>query len=64
MFRVGLLMIISKYIGETEKNLGWIFEDATTVNVILGVCGITSCIVNYPIHILHLKRFYNSQNKV
>ncbi len=35
MFRVALLMTISKYIGETEKNLGWIFEDATTAYVIL-----------------------------
>ncbi|NIO05440.1 MAG: AAA family ATPase [Proteobacteria bacterium] len=28
-------MVISKYIGETEKNPSWIFEDATTANVIL-----------------------------
>ena len=36
-------------------------------NIVCIVCvlfGVTSCIVNYPICILHLKRLYNSQNKI
>ncbi|MCR5098835.1 MAG: ATP-binding protein [Lachnospiraceae bacterium] len=35
LYRVDVSQIFSKYIGETEKNLGVIFEEAKKVNVIL-----------------------------
>jgi SpoVK/Ycf46/Vps4 family AAA+-type ATPase len=35
LFKIDLASIISKYIGETEKNLGSIFDEAETSNAIL-----------------------------
>jgi AAA+ superfamily predicted ATPase len=35
MYRIGLSMVVNKYIGETEKNLNRIFEDAEKSNAIL-----------------------------
>lgn len=35
LYRVDLSQIVSKYIGETEKNLGTIFDEAKKANVIL-----------------------------
>ena len=35
LYRIDLSQIFSKYIGETEKNLGMIFDKAQNANVIL-----------------------------
>lgn len=35
MYKIDLSGVVSKYVGETEKNLSRIFEEATTANVIL-----------------------------
>lgn len=35
LYRIDLSMVVSKYIGETEKNLGTIFREARTSNAIL-----------------------------
>jgi AAA+ superfamily predicted ATPase len=35
LYRIGLSTVVSKYIGETEKNLSRVFEEAATSNAIL-----------------------------
>lgn len=35
IYKIDLSLVVSKYIGETEKNIGKIFEEAATSNVIL-----------------------------
>ncbi len=35
LYKIDLSMMVSKYIGETEKNIGRVFDEATTSNAIL-----------------------------